>query len=141
MLRGPVLRSQTTNNLVVGNGRGTMSGEGQNERFECVCGKVFSSARGRNIHRGKKKCSWRADESVDPGSVNSRESFSPDLNHSAEDISRLLSERHGLEPPLARKERIRWPKSNDKAWEEFDSRVSAKLEKAQKSLRFQERMK
>ena len=97
MLRGPVLRSQTTNNLVVGNGRGTMSGEGQNERFECVCGKVFSSARGRNIHRGKKKCSWRADESVDPGSVNSRESFSPDLNHSAEDISRLLSERHGLE--------------------------------------------
>ena len=78
-VRGPVLRSQTMNNLVVGNGRGTMSGEGQNERFECVCGKVFSSARGRNIHRGKKKCSWRADESVDPGSVNSRESFSPDL--------------------------------------------------------------
>ena len=141
MLRGPVTRSQRINNLVVGNDRETMPVEGQNEEFKCVCGKVFSSAKGRNIHRGKKKCSWRADESVDPGSVNSRESFSPDLNHSAEDISRLLTERHGLEPPPARKERINWPKSTDKAWEEFDLRVSLRLKEVQKNLRFQERMK
>ena len=140
-VRGPVTRSQRINNLVVGNDRETMSVEGQNEEFKCVCGKVFSSAKGRNIHRGKKKCSWRADESVDPGSVNSRESFSPDLNHSAEDISRLLTERHGLEPPPARKERINWPKSTDKAWEEFDLRVSLRLKEVQKNLRFQERMK
>ena len=73
--------------------------------------------------------------------VNSREEFSQDNNHSAEDISRLLSERHGLEPPPARKERIRWPKSNDSAWEEFDLRVSLKLKEVQKTLRFQERMK
>ena len=53
-------------------------------------------------------------------SINSREEFSQDTNHSAEDISRLLTERHGLESPPARKERIRWPKSNDSAWEEFD---------------------
>ena len=74
---------------------------------------MFSSARGRNIHRGKMKCSWGADESVDPASINSREEFSQDSNHSAEDILRLLSERQGLEPPPARKEKIRWPKSND----------------------------
>ena len=138
----PVLRSnQQYNNIGVGNDRGASTVEDEAGKFGCVCGKVFSSARGRNIHRGKMKCSWGADESVDPVSINSREEFSQDTNHSAEDISRLLIERHGLEPPPARKERIRWPKSNDSAWEEFDLRVSMKLKEVQKTLRFQERMK
>ncbi|KAL5272883.1 hypothetical protein ACHWQZ_G000900 [Mnemiopsis leidyi] len=47
----------------------------------------------------------------------------------------------GLEPPPARKEKIRWPKSNDATWEEFDLRVSMKLKEVQKTLRFQERMR
>ncbi|KAL5270090.1 hypothetical protein ACHWQZ_G003546 [Mnemiopsis leidyi] len=44
-------------------------------------------------------------------------------------------------PPPARKEKIRWPKSNDATWEEFDLRVSMKLKEVQKTLRFQERMR
>ena len=57
------------NNLVVGYGRGTISGERQNERFVCVCGNVFSSARDRNIHRGEQTDRL----TLDPGSVNSRD--------------------------------------------------------------------
>ena len=140
VLECPVTRSVTQQNLVLGNDRETLTGERREEEFSCVCGKVFSSERGRNIHRGKKKCSWNADESADPGSVNSREVPSPDLNHSAGDIPRLLSERHGLEPPSARKEKVKWPKSNDKVWEEFDARVCERMKEEQQGLRFQERI-
>lgn len=139
-LEFPETRFQTQN-IGLGSNRETLAGERQENEFTCVCGKSFSSVKGRNIHRGKMKCSWRVDNSVDPGSVISREEPGPDTNHSAEDIRRLLSERHGLEPPPARKEKVKWPKSNDKAWEEFDLRVCERMKEEQKGLRFQERMR
>ena len=73
--------------------------------------------------------------------VNTRETLSPDENHSAKDIQRLLSEKHGISPPAGRNEKIRWPASNDKAWDEFDKRVCEKLKEKLKDKPFQEKMK
>ena len=111
------------------------------QRFDCVCRKSFSSLKGRNIHRGRMKCDWVPDNSYGLAPVNTRETLSPDENHSAKDIHRLLSEKHGISPPAGRNEKISWPASNDKAWEEFDKRVCEKLKVAQKDKPFQEKMK
>ncbi|MCP3679898.1 MAG: hypothetical protein GY782_06350, partial [Gammaproteobacteria bacterium] len=81
------------------------------------------------------------DNSYGLAPVNTRETLSPDENHSAKDIQRLLSEKHGISPPAGRNEKISWPASNDKAWEEFDKRVCEKLKVAQKDKPFQEKMK
>ncbi|MCP4487171.1 MAG: hypothetical protein GY820_07625, partial [Gammaproteobacteria bacterium] len=113
----------------------------EEQRFDCVCGKSFSSLKGRNIHRGRMKCDWVPDNSSGLAPVNTRETLSPDENHSAKDIQRLLSEKHGISPPAGRNEKISWPASNDKAWEEFDKRVCEKLKVAQKDKPFQEKMK
>ncbi len=90
--------------------------EVEEQRFDCVCGKSFSSLKGRNIHRGRMKCDWVTDNSSGLAPVNTREVLSPDQNHSAKDIQRLLSEKHGISPPAGRNEKISWPTSNDKGW-------------------------
>ena len=113
----------------------------EEQRFHCVCGKSFSSLKGRNIHRGKMKCDWSSDSSSGIEPVNTRETPSQDQNHSARDIQRLLSEKHGISPPAGRNEKICWPASNDKAWVEFDKRVCEKLKVVQKDKPFQEKMK
>ena len=38
--------------------------------FICVCGRSFQTVRGRNIHRGKMKCSLEVENSAGSGSVN-----------------------------------------------------------------------
>ena len=95
----------------------------EEQRFDCVCGKSFSSLNGRNRHRGRMKCDWVPDSSSGLAPVNPREIPSPDQNHSARDIQRLLSEKHGISPPAERNENISWPACNDKAWGEFAKRV------------------
>jgi hypothetical protein len=112
----------------------------EEQGFDCVCGRVFSTLKGRNIHRGKMKCDWTSDISSGPVPVSSREVPSQDENHSARDIQRLLSEKHGVSPPAGRNEKIRWPASNDKSWVEFDDRVCEKLKVAQMNKPFQRRM-
>ena len=113
----------------------------EEQRFNCVCGKSFFTLRDRNIHRGRMKCDWASDSSSGTEPVNSREIPSQDQNHSARDIQRLLSEKHGVSPPAGRNEKICWPASNDKAWLEFDDRVCEKLKVVQKNKPFQEKMK
>ena len=115
--------------------------EEQSSGFACVCGRSFSTLKGRNIHRGRMKCDWGVDSSSGSEPVNPRELPSPDQNHSARDIQRLLSEKHGVSPPAGRNEKICWPASNDKAWLEFDDRVCEKLTLTQKNKPYQEKMR
>jgi len=115
-------------------------GEVGEQTFDCVCGRSFSTLKGRNIHRGKMKCNWTSDNLLGSEPVNSREVPSQDENHSARDIQRLMSEKHGVSPPAGRNEKIRWPVSTDKSWMEFDDRVCEKLKVAQMNMPFQKRM-
>ena len=114
--------------------------EMESQCFDCVCGRSFSSARGRNIHRGKMKCSWQAESSVDLASVSTSEAPGPVDNHSARDIKALLAENISFEPPSGRSEKIKWPAANDKMWEKFDLVVVGKLKEIQEGKTFQDRM-
>ena len=105
-----------------------------------MCGRSFSTLKGRNIHRGRMKCNWISDDLSGSEPVNSREEPSQDENHSARDIQYLMSEKHGISPPVGRNE-ICWPASNDKVWMEFDDRVCKMVIEAQKNKPFQEKMK
>ena len=127
-----------------GHERGTASGgsDTKSSSYLCVCGKSFSTLKGRNIHRGKMKCVWMADTPVTLVVVTSGRELGPIQNHSAQDTSRLLSTPHDLTPPSQRNEKLTWPKTCDKRWEEFDDKVSIILKsKMSKCPTFQEKMK
>ena len=113
----------------------------EEQSFDCVCGRSFPTLKGRNIHRGRMKCNWISDDLLGSEPVISREEPSQDQNHSARDIHYLMSEKHGVSPPVGRNEKICWPASNDKVWLEFDDRVCKKVIEAQKNKPFQEKMK
>ena len=119
---------------------GSEAPELESQCFDCVCGRSFSTVRGRNVHRGKMKCAWQADNSLDLESVSSSEEPGLVENHSARDIKALLAENISFEPPLNRSERIKWPAANDKLWEEFDLSVVGKLKEVQEGKTFQVRM-
>ena len=112
----------------------------EEQKFVCVCGRSFTSLKGRNIHRGKMKCTWQAENSLGSEPVSSSEVPGPVDNHSARDINSLLVENSELEPPAERNQRVKWPAANDKRWESFDSLVAERVKVEQEGKCFQERM-
>ena len=115
--------------------------EGDVEMFECVCGREFTSLRGRNIHRGK--CLLEVDVAPQgPSPVSSGGEFGPVDNHSAEDTTALLKMNTEFVPPASRNRRVNWPSGTDyhSRWGEYEEVVAGRLRDAQAGCLYQVRM-
>ena len=101
----------------------------------CRCGKICKNLKGLRIHQGKSKCgSGRPRDERAANTGETEENHSQDEHHSAEnlyhseEIRNNRQEELGIPNPLRaeadnsqeRKERIRWPQTDDKKWESFD---------------------
>ena len=72
--------------------------------------------------------------------VTSTEVSSQDNNHSARDIQALLDKRISVEPPASKRDKVKWPASNDGRWSKFDECVVEKCAVVLKRKPFQEKM-
>ena len=116
---------------------------GEVAETKCHCGKICKNLRGLRIHQARTKCkNVRHQKERTDNSDKTDEDHSQDSHHSAEDLNPTEAAQDdrqdsgepgpahvGMEKDLQpRKDRVKWPPSNDKQWDIFDEDMEMLLE-------------